>query len=122
MTLLTLIEAPEKPSATVIAARVLEQLDALAASWGMPPDAGQARDNLVRAVGFALMRDAFHGTHAADAGFDLVDAVEQLARMSNRLSMIEPEIHSIEAADMADEVAQAAHKVAADLAKARGAM
>ena len=122
MTLLTLIEAPEKPSATVIAARVLEQLDALAASWVAPRDGGQARDNLVRAVGFALMRDAFHGTHAANPGFDLVDAVDQLARMANRLSMIEPDIHSIEAQAMANEVADAAHKVAADLAKAWGAM
>ena len=114
--------ATEKPSATVIAAGVLEHLDNLAATWATKGNRHAARDNLVRAVGFALMRDAFHGTHAANAGFDLVDAVEQLARMANRLSMIEPDIHSIEAADMADEVAQAAHKVAADLAKARGAM
>jgi hypothetical protein len=114
--------APEKPSAADIAAGVLQYLDNHAATWATSGNRHAARDNLVRAVGFALMRDAFAGTDAADAGFELVDAVEQLARMANRMSFIDPDIHSVEAQYMADQVAQAAYKVADDLAKAWGAM
>ena len=114
--------APENPSAADIAARVLEGISNLAATWATSGNRHAARDNLVMSVGFALMRDAFAGTDAANAGFDLVDAVEQLAKMANHMSFIDPDAHFIEATDMADQVAQAAYKVAADLAKAWGAM
>ena len=124
MTLQTIItdlveQSPRAPSATVIAAGVLEHLDNLAATWATNGNRQAARYNLVRAVRFALMRDAFQGTHAEDAGLELVDAVERLA---NRLSFIDPDIHVVEADAAADDVAEAARKVAADLANAWGAV
>jgi hypothetical protein len=107
---LNIIDAPETPSTAAIAAKVLETLDQLAAAWVMPGNRHAARDNLVRAVGLHLMRDAFHGTHAADAGFDLVDSVERLATLANRMSFIDPGIHVPDA--VADDIAEAARQVA----------
>ena len=114
--------APEKPSATAIAAGVLEHLDRLAETWATKGNCQAARDNLVMAVGFALMRDAFQGTDAEDAGLELVGAVERLATLANRLSFIDPDIHVVEADAAADDIAEAARKVAADLANAWGAV
>jgi hypothetical protein len=113
MTLQTIIDAPETPSAAAIAAKVLEHLDQLAKGFASMGNRHAARDNLVREVGFHLMRDAFHGTHAADAGFDLVDSVERLATLANRMSFIDPDIHDPDA--VADDIAKAARQVARDL-------
>jgi hypothetical protein len=114
----TIMEAIEAPTAAAIAAGVLCRLDAMAAQWATAGSRHAARDNLVRAVGFHLMRDAFHGAHAADAGFDLVDAVERLATLANRMSFIDPEIHDPDA--VANDICEAARQVARDLNAAWG--